>query len=82
MNKLRIMSWQGHKELTWDPEAVEAGDPEALAVVAQAEQIVAEAVARGQAVFKVEAPDQPAERLEQFDRTAKQTIIIPRVAGG
>lgn len=82
MNKLRIMSSKGHEELVWDPEAVEAEDPEALAVVAEAERIVAEAIARGQMVFKVEAPGHPAEQVEQFDRTAKQTIVIPRVAGG
>lgn len=82
MNKLRIMSAQGHEEVVWDPKAVEAGDPEALAAVAEAERIVAAAMARGQIVFKVEAPGQPAERIERFDRTAKQTIVIPRVAGG
>jgi hypothetical protein len=82
MNRLQVMGREGHRELVWDPDKVEAEDPEALDVIAEAEQIVEEALARGQAVFKVEAPDQPAERIERFDRTAPQTVIIPRLAGG
>jgi hypothetical protein len=82
MNKLQVMGRDGHRELVWDPEQVEAEDPEALAVIAEAERIVEEALARGQAVFKVEAPDLPAERIKHFDQTAPQTVIVPRLAGG
>ena len=82
MNKLQVMGRAGHKELVWDPEQVAAADPEALAVIAEAEQIVAEAMAHGQAVFKVAAPDQPAKRIEHFDQTAAQTVIVPRLVGG
>lgn len=82
MNKLQVMGREGHRELEWDPERVEAADPEALAVIAEAEQIIEEALARGQAAFVVEAPDQPAKRVEHFDHTAPQTIVVPRLAGG
>jgi hypothetical protein len=82
MNKLQVMGRDGHRELLWDPKQVEAEDPEALAVIAEAERIVEEALARGQAVFRVDAPDQPAERIERFDQTAPQTVIVPRLAGG
>ena len=82
MNKLQVMGRDGHRELGWEMEKVEAEDPEALAVIAEAERIVEEALARGQAVLVVEAPDQPAKRVERFDQTAPQTVIVPRLAGG
>jgi hypothetical protein len=82
MHKLQVLGRDGHRELLWDPEQVEAEDPEALAVIAEAERIVAEALAHGQAVLVVDAPDQPAKRLERFDQTAPQTVIVPRLAGG
>jgi hypothetical protein len=28
------------------------------------------------------SPGKPAERIEKFDRTAEQIIMIPRVVGG
>jgi hypothetical protein len=82
MNKLQILGRDGHRELVWEMEKVEAEEPEALAVIAEAEQIVAAALARGQAVLVVEAPDQPAKRIERFDQSAPQTVIVPRLAGG
>jgi hypothetical protein len=82
MNKLQVLGREGHRELVWDPEQVEAEEPEALAVIAEAEQIVEAALARGQAVLVVEAPDQPAKRIERFDQTAPQTVIVPRLVGG
>jgi hypothetical protein len=82
MNKLQVLGRDGHRELVWDPEKVETEEPEALAVIAEAEQIVAAALARGQAVLVVEAPDQPAKRIERFDQSAPQTVIVPRLAGG
>ena len=82
MNRLQIMGREGHRELVWDLEQVEEANPEALAVIAEAEQIVVAALARGQAVLVVDAPDQPAQRIERFDRTAPQTIILSRLVGG
>jgi uncharacterized protein YceH (UPF0502 family) len=82
MNTLQIMGRQGHRELSWDPERVEAKDPEALAAIAEAERILDEALARGHAAFVVRDPDQPAQRVERFDPTARQTVIVPRLVGG
>ena len=82
MGKLIILGRSGHQEFEWDAEAAEAGDPEAIAAVREAERILAEAQRRGGTAFRVEAPDQPAERLETFDRTAEQILVIPQIAGG
>jgi hypothetical protein len=82
MNRLQIMGREGHRELVWDPAQVEAAEPEALAVIAEAEQIVEAALARGQAVFVVDAPEQLAKRVDRFERTAPQTVILPRLVGG
>jgi hypothetical protein len=82
VNKLQIMGPEGHRELTWDPDKVEATDPETLAVIAEAERILDESLAKGRVAFRFDAPDQPAERVEKFDYTAPRTVIVPRVAGG
>ncbi len=82
MNKLQVLGRDDHRELVWDPAQVEAAEPEALAVIAEAERIVEAALARGQAVLVVDAPDQPAKRIERFDQSAPQTVIVPRLAGG
>jgi len=82
MNKLQLMGPEGHRELVWDPEKVEAQDPEALAVIAEVERLLNDAFARGHAVFRVEDPDQPAERINKFDWTAPRTVVVPRLAGG
>ena len=82
MHKLQIMGREGHRELTWDPDKVGQGDPETLAVIAEAEQILTEGLARGHAAFPVGAPTPPAQRIEHFDQTAPVTVIVPRLAGG
>lgn len=82
MGKLIILGPSGHREIEWDVQAAEAGDPEAMAAVREAERILEEAQRQGGAAFRVAAPDQPAERLEVFDRTAEQIVVVPRVAGG
>lgn len=81
MAQLRIMSSRGDKTLTWEVDKVELGDPEAVAAVREAERIFSEERARGATAFKVE-PGKPAERLDNFDKTAEQTVIVPRIAGG
>ena len=81
MAQLRIMSSRGDKTVTWDAEKIDLGDPEAVAAVREAERIFNEERARGATAFKVE-PGKPAERLDNFDKTAEQTVIVPRIAGG
>jgi hypothetical protein len=82
MNKLQILGREGHRELVWDPEQVEANDLDAAEVIAEAERIVQDALARGHLAVRVDAPDQPAQRIEKFDYTAPRTVIVPRIAGG
>ncbi len=82
MHKLQILGREGHRELVWDPEQVEANDLDAAEVVAEAERIVQQALARGHLAVRVDAPDQPAQRIEKFDYTAPRTVIVPRIAGG
>src|SRR5687767_8137390 len=81
MAKMRVLSARGDTVLEWDERKVQVGDPEATAAVREAERIFEEQRARGATAFKVE-PDKPAQRIDTFDRTAEQIIVVPRVAGG
>jgi hypothetical protein len=81
MGMLRVMSRRGDDRVIWDPGKVEANDPEAVAAIREAERIFHEERSRGATAFKVE-PGKPVERIEQFDRTAEQIVIVPRVVGG
>lgn len=82
MNKLQILGREGHRELVWEAEQVEVGELEATEVIAEAERIVEEAVARGHLAMRIDGPDQPAQRIEKFDYTAPRTVIVPRMVGG
>jgi hypothetical protein len=81
MATLYVLSSRGDRRVTWAPRDVEAGDPEALAAIAEAEAIFARERGRGSSAFKL-APGEPAERIDVFDRTAEEIVIIPRMAGG
>jgi hypothetical protein len=81
MSMLRIMSRRGDERIVWDPGKVEAKDPEAVAAIREAERIFNEERARGATAFKV-GSDKPVERIEKFDRTAEQIVMVPRVVGG
>jgi hypothetical protein len=81
MAKLRILSHQGDTTLEWDASKAEVGDPEAEEAIKEAERIFEEHRAKGATAFKV-LPGKPAEKLERFDKTAEQIIMVPRVAGG
>ncbi|MBO0781205.1 MAG: hypothetical protein J2P37_20485 [Ktedonobacteraceae bacterium] len=81
MGMLRIMSRRGDDRIIWDNARAEANDPEALAAIKEAERIFSEERRKGSTVFKVE-PGKPAQRIESFDRTAEQIVIVPRVVGG
>jgi hypothetical protein len=78
---LRVMSRRGDDRVAWDEQKVLAGDAEALAAIREAERIFAQERAKGATAFKVET-GKPAERIEQFDRTAEQIVMVPRVVGG
>jgi hypothetical protein len=78
---LRVMSRRGDDRVTWDVDKALAGDSEAIAAVREAERIFAQERARGATAFRVET-GKPAERIDQFDRTAEQILLVPRVVGG
>jgi len=81
MATLYVLSARGDKRVSWAPRDVASAKPEALAAIAEAEAIFARERARGSSAFKV-VPGEPAERIDSFDRTADEIVIIPRMAGG
>jgi len=82
MAKMRILSSLGDSVVEWDTEKAIEGDVDAQKAIKEAERIFKDARARGATAFKVDAPDKPAERIDKFDKTADQIIVVPRVAGG
>ena len=81
MGMLRVMSRRGDDRVTWDEQKVQAGDPEASAAIREAERIFSQERAKGATAFRI-VPGKPIERIEQFDATAEQIVIVPRVVGG
>ncbi|GAC1424387.1 MAG: hypothetical protein PVS3B3_15720 [Ktedonobacteraceae bacterium] len=81
MGMLRVMSRRGDDRIVWDSSKAETHDAEAIAAVREAERVFTQERAKGAIAFKVE-PGKPVERIEQFDRTAEQIVIVPRVVGG
>ena len=81
MGMLRVMSRRGDDRLTWDQQKIQAGNSEAIAAVREAERIFAQESAKGATAFRVEG-GKPVQRLEQFDATAEQIVMVPRVVGG
>ena len=81
MAKLRVLSGKGDTAVEWDLKRAEAGDPDAVEAVREAERIFEAQRQRGATAFKV-MPDQPARRLTRFDPQVEQIIVVPRVAGG
>lgn len=81
MGMLRVLSRHGDDQFVWNGPAVEAGDKEAIAAVQEAERIFREQRARGSTAVRVQ-PGRPAERIDEFDPTAEQILMVPRVVGG
>lgn len=81
MGMLRVMSRRGDDRVSWDELKVLIADPEALAAVREAERIFAQERARGATAFRIN-PGKPTERIDQFDVTAEQIVLVPRVVGG
>jgi hypothetical protein len=78
---LRVMSRRGDERVNWDQQKVLAGDLEAMAAVREAERIFAQERAKGATAFRVE-PGKPIQRIDTFDETAEQIVLVPRVVGG
>ncbi len=81
MGMLRVMSRRGDDRVNWDQQKVLAGDLEAIAAVREAERIFAQERAKGATAFRVE-PGKPIQRIDTFDETAEQIVLVPRVVGG
>lgn len=81
MSILRVLSRRGDDTYSWDPSKIGTADHEALAAIREAERVFEEARARGATAFKTE-PGQPAKRIDKFDQTAQEIILVPRVVGG
>ena len=81
MGMLRIMSRRGDDRITWDQQKLQVGDPEATAAVREAERIFAQERAKGATAFRID-PGKPAQRIDTFDETAEQVVLVPRVVGG
>ena len=76
MGMLRVMS-----RIIWDTQKVETQDSEALAAIREAERIFTEERKKGATAFRVE-DGKTVERIDKFDRTAEQIVLVPRVVGG
>jgi hypothetical protein len=81
MGMLRVLSRQGDDHITWDEQKFQTNDPEAIAAIHEAERIFARSRAKGATAFRVE-PGKPVQKIDQFDPTAPQILIVPRVVGG
>jgi hypothetical protein len=75
------MSRQGDIQLTWDRAAVQAGDPEAIAAVEEAERVLNAERKKGSTAFAVR-PGVPPVRIDRLDREAEEIVIVPRIIGG
>lgn len=81
MGMLRVMSRRGDDRIIWDTQKVETQDSEALAAIREAERIFTEERKKGATAFRVEG-GKTVERIDKFDRTAEQIVLVPRVVGG
>ncbi|HEU5229957.1 MAG TPA: hypothetical protein VFU49_19210 [Ktedonobacteraceae bacterium] len=78
---LRVMSRRGDDRITWEEQKVMAGDPEAIAAIREAERIFSQERSKGATAFRID-PGKPLQRIDQFDATAEQIVMVPRVVGG
>ena len=81
MGMLRVLSRRGDDRVIWDLEQAEVGELDAIAAVEEAERIFAAERERGATAFKVEAGKAPV-RIDVFDKTSEQIVMVPRVVGG
>jgi hypothetical protein len=81
MSMLRVLSSEGDTRYEWDVAEVTAGDAEAEAAVREAERIFKAARRAGSTAFSVTQGQAPV-RIDRFDQTAEQIILVPRIVGG
>jgi hypothetical protein len=81
MSTLRVLNGSGDTSVQWDPDLVEAEDPEALAAVAEAERVFQRQRLSGALAFNI-VPGKPAERITEFDPRASEVLVVPAMVGG
>ena len=81
MGMLRVMSRRGDDRVVWDLKQAELGEFDAVAAIEEAERIFAAERARGATAFKIESGKSPM-RIDVFDRSLEQIVMVPRVVGG
>jgi hypothetical protein len=81
MGLLRVLSRRGDDRFTWDPHLLELNDSEALRAVQEAERIFREQRERGATAFRIEQARIPV-RMDEFDPSVEQIVMLPRVVGG
>jgi len=82
MGVLRVMSKRGDDQVSWDTVAFVAGDPEAVAAVAEAQRLFTCARDAGVVAFAVDPTTKDSMRLVAFDVLQPQIVLIPRFIGG
>ncbi len=81
MGILRVMSRRGDDQYSWDTRRAEENDPEAVAAIHEAERIFREQRERGATAFRA-GQGRVFERIDEFDPTAEQIVLIPMLVGG
>lgn len=82
MASLSILNASGDTTIRWDERAFATGDPDALAAVAEAERLFAEARAAGGVAFRFESGSL-AQRISTLEPgAADEILIVPRMVGG
>jgi hypothetical protein len=81
MSTLHVLNRHGDQHISWNPEALDRGDPEALAAVREAERIFTEERNRGGVAFRV-VPGATPERIDALDLRANDIVVLPAIAGG
>ena len=78
---LRVLNSTGDQQVSWDLEAALEGDVEAAKAVEEARRIFDEQRRKGHTAFQVGA-NQQFTRLDSFDPSVSETLLVPRVVGG
>lgn len=81
MGILRVLSRRGDDQVTWNAQSTLIADREGEAAVHEAERIFRQQQRRGATAFAVDS-GKPPVRIESFDPTAQEIIMVPRVVGG
>lgn len=81
MGILRVLSRRGDDQVTWEAQSTLTVDAPAQAAVEEAEQIFRQQRKRGATAFRLKS-GKPPVRIESFDPTAEEIIMVPRVVGG